>query len=415
MANALKNPLTMLRTLSGFRSVYDSVCFCNRCGFCASDCPSYQYKQQEPFSPRGRNQALRQILTGKIKPKRERDLLEEMVVSCALCGRCAQHCPGEIPTVEHVLESRRRTGISLLPRTLFWLLRLRGRNSRLFATLIKIGFELHRIGVLRLLAWVPGFAWVKHASEILPRKAPAKPVVINEPHPTLIYLPSLEAEFLSPGLFEQTYKLASQQHEVAVWSNMSSGLFEYTYGNIRLARKLVRRLIVRHANIGGNVPLLTDSIEVYGFLKRAPQLFANLGSFEEKAKNFAACVHFITDFLSVDLKKVSCFSSPVGLIAQEPFYIDTTVQSKAKQILHTLFKKNFVECDYKAGVVPSLGYGFVKHTYAPAYALSAVQGLAAHQTQTVFVLSGLAALELAFYVRTFYPTAQVRHLVELNG
>lgn len=414
MANSSKEHLDTLQTPFGKRSVYESVCYCNRCGMCASVCPSYIHIQQEPFSPRGRNQILRQILAGKLKITRERKLLQQIIASCTLCGRCVQNCPGQIPTPEHVLELRRRLKISLLPSTLIYLLRLRQRTPDIFAFVVKGGLILRRTGLLRLVSCLPGFTWIKHALEIIPPAAQIS-TGASMKGPTLIYLPSLEAEFLMPSLFERTYKLAAQKHSVAVWSNTASGLFEYVYGDIRMARKLVRDLIVRHADVGnGKLPILTDSMDVYNFLMQASQLVANLPTLEKKAADFCACVRYVTDLFEPRLTSKNNFSAPVQLCSSAAFFQHGLAQQKTQKILTTLFGKNFVQCGYKEGTVPPLGCGFVTHTRAPAYSLSAVRAIAAHQTQTVFVLSGLTALELAFYVRRFYPAAHVRHIVELG-
>lgn len=419
MANASSTHLTALQTGTGLRSIPDSVAYCNRCGMCASVCPSYQLFKQEPFSPRGRNQTLRLLLSGRIKlkpaRKAEYKLAEEMVHSCILCGRCVQYCPGEIATPEHVVELRRRLAISVLPVSLFYLLRLRQSVPTLFALLVRTGLALRWTGLGYIAACLPGFTWLWHALKLLPRKT-AYGTGPDCAKPTLIYLPSLEAQFFMPSLFEKTYRLGSRQHKVRVWENTSSGLFEYIYGDLRRARKRVRQLMKKHAEQGnGKLPILTDSIDVYYFLTRAEELFAGYKTLEKKAARFAACIRYVTDFLPEKMPAAEAFSSPVQFMSGAAFSQQTLPQLKAQQILHTLFDKNFVQCGYKEGTVPPVGCGFVKHTHAPAYSLSAVQSIAAHQTQCVFVLSGLAALELMFYTRKFYPVAQVRHIVELNG
>ena len=45
-----------------WRTVYESVCFCNRCNMCAQSCPTYRLTQDESQSPRGRYQILRLLL-----------------------------------------------------------------------------------------------------------------------------------------------------------------------------------------------------------------------------------------------------------------------------------------------------------------------------------------------------------------
>ena len=414
MTNSSKVYLDTLQTPFGKRNIYDSVCYCNRCGMCAGACPSYKYMQQEPFSPRGRNQILRQILAGKLKIKREQKLLQEIISTCTLCGRCVQNCPGQIPTPEHVLELRRRLGNSLLPYTLVYLLRLRQNHPQLFSFVVRNGLLLRYTGFLQLFSFLPGWVWIRHVLEILP---PITKVSVAEAvkDPTLIYLPSLEAEFLMPSLFKQTYELAARKHRVMVWENTPSGLFEYVYGDVRRARKLVRNLIVRHASLGdGKTPILTDSMDVYNFLIKAPQLFIGFSVFEKKATHFSSCVQYVTDLFGKKFPFKNTFPTPVQLSSSAAFSQQSSAQQKAQQILSTLFEKNFVKCGYKDETVPPLGFGFVKRTHAPVYSLSAVQAIASHQIRTVFGMSGLATLELAFYLRKFYPVAQVRHIVELG-
>ena len=197
---------------------------------------------------------------------------------------------------------------------------------------------------------------------------------------------------------------------------MASGLFEYVYGDIRRSRLQVRKLIKHHARFSnGKLPLLTDSAEVYAFLRNAPQLFEGNTLWQKKALLFAQHIRFITDLLPKKLPTFASFASPVQAMFCSTPCVDKNTLQTAHTILHTLFKKNFVKCEYTDAPVPLLGYGFVKHNLALPYGLQAVQAIALHQTQTVFVLSGLTALELEFYLRTFYPTAHAYHLIALNG
>ena len=408
--------LSALHTQLGVRSVYDSVCYCNRCGLCAHVCPAYVQTLQEPFSPRARNQAMRLILEGKIKPGRVQKQLAEMLTSCSLCGRCTQNCPGAVPTAEHMLELGRRLKILRLPGTLLGLLRLRQTSPRMFRFLVKTGLVLRKTGLLHLMALPEDFAWLRYALKILPKKIPARATIQTPKNPTLIYLPSLEAELLLPKLFTKTYQMAAKKHSPVVWENTPSGLAEYVYGDVRRARQLVSSLIRRHAKLKkGKLPLLTDSLEVYYFLHQAPQLFEGYPAMQKKACRFAEKLRFVTDLFPKRLKRTDAFWGPVQLCFTGAFCGEDTPRQAVKQILHTLFKKNFVQCEYEEVSVAFPSYGFVKHTHAPTYMTKAVQAFSAHQTRTVFVSSGLAELELAFYLRKFYPTAQACHIVQLNG
>ena len=415
MTSRAKN-LTHLHTTLGVRSLYDSVCFCNRCGLCASACPAYQENPLEPNSPRGRNQAMRLFLEGKLKGKKHRAALRALLTSCSLCGKCVQVCPGQIPTPAHMLEFRRLLNAPLLPGSLFYLLRLRETSPRLFNFIVRTGLWINRLKILSLFAALPGLSWLKHTCEILPKQTPKPFNAPLQTRPNFIYLPSLEAEFFLPEMAYSAYHMAAKKHRVAVWKNTASGLFEYLYGDIRLAQKTVRRLLLRHQHTGnGKLPLLCDSIDVYHFLKQAPQLFEGLPAWQQKAQHFAQHVIFITDILPKRFKTIPHFENPVLFMPSSILQGTSPALKAAPQILQTLFKKNFVECGYKQAGTIAAGYGFIRGSHANAYQLQTVRTVAQNQAQAVFVLSGLAAMELGCSLRQFYPSAQVRHIADLNG
>ncbi len=416
MIRASKKHLLQLQTPLGVRNVYDSVCFCNRCGMCAPVCPAYKAGPKESNSPRARNQALRLLLEGKISAKKNRAELEKLVTSCTLCGRCEQVCPGQIPTSQHVLELRRQLNLHILPPLLFALLRRRETAPKLFYFLVRTGLLLRRTGLLHVLSCCADFAWLKHVLEILPARSAAPFKAEDKTRPTLIYLPSLEAQFLLPDLAQSTYQLASKKHRVCVWNNTACGLFEYIYGDVQRARKLVRALMMRRAKTGnGKLPLLTDSIDVYHFLTQAPQLFSGLPRWEKRAADFAAHILFVTEVLPQKPSSVKTWGKPVLFMPGALLGAQSPAQQRAQTILRTLFKKNLVECGYKDACTAPAGYGFIKGSRAPLYNVQAVRTAAQYQTQTVVVLSGLAALETNFYLSRFYPAAQAHHIAKLNG
>lgn len=420
--------LKELDTPFGPRAVYDSVSFCNRCGSCQQACPTYLFTSQETFSPRGRNQLVRLITEGKLKLTDEnRTLAEQALNTCLLCGRCTQACAGKIPTAEHMLELRRTLRSQPLPRLLFKLLSCRASHPHTFARLVRTGLWLRRIGLLRVaracgLTHLPGLNWLNHADDILPayparsdRDAWREALADHPSDPTLLYLPSLEAEFLMPPLALSVLQLARQKHRPFVLANVSSGLFTYVYGDLRQSRRQLRRLILRHGAVqNGTLPLLTDNVDVYLFLRRAPQLFAPWPRWQKKARQFAKHVVFVTDFLPA--KALSAGKSArVRLDSGALFAREGTPFEQARKILKTHFKKNFVECLYKDADVPAFGYNFVRGNLGEKICMSAVRSIARTQTGTVFTLSGLSALELSFYLKRFYPHAQADHLARLNG
>lgn len=407
-----KGKTRVLHTLLGVRTLYDSVSYCNRCAMCAAVCPAYQRTPQEDSSPRGRNQALRLLLEGKIKIRPNQQKLNKLVFSCSLCGKCTQVCPGKIPTAQHMLELRRRLKLSVLPRPLFVLLRWREDSPRLFYWLVKMGLVGRHIGLLTLAAYLPGFYWLSHLQEILPARIGKPFRAPEEKHPSAIYLPSLEAEFLMPHLAKNVYQTASQKYRVAVWKNAPSGLFEYVYGDLQRARRLVRQLITRHRHFcGGDLPLITDSIDVYALLKRAPELFEGFASWQQKAQRFAGFVEFSLPPAST----VQTTDKRVMLMPACVLGLPAAFTEPLTKTLRILFKENFVQCEYREPQLAPLGYSFIRNTDAHEYNLQAVRTVASYQAQTVLVLSGLSMLEWGYWLKKYYPAAQARHIVFSNG
>lgn len=424
-ASRLRRQLRALFTPFGERSVYDSAAHCTRCGSCQQSCPSYALNKQETFSPRGRNQALRLVMERKLDPRTHKTLLEEIVNSCTLCGRCTQTCAGKIPTAEHMLELRRALNLRALPGSLYTLLSLRGTHPMLFDRLVRTGLFLRRAGVVALLRKTGltrlfGLEWINRADDLLPRRTPnlqkyltRQNIKFQQENPDLIYLPSLEAQYFLPELAASVLKSAAEKHRPVLWPNVSSGLFEYVYGDLRRSRRAVHRLIRRCEQ--ANLPVLTDSVDVFTFLRRAPQLFAGNKRWESKARRLAENMRFVTDFLPNKPTAFADVKTPVRLDYSALFCREGEPFDAAHKILKTLFKKNFVECLYTDADTPAFGYGFVRRNLAQDMTFQTVRTIAQTQTATVFTLSGLSALELNYSLKRLYPNARAEHVARLNG
>jgi len=419
--------ISALQTPFGPREVYDAVSFCNRCGMCAQVCPTYRIFSQESFSPRGRNQILRLALEGKIKLSCKDTLLTHVLQTCTLCGRCSRACAAAIPTAEHVLEMRRSLRLRVLPYGLNRWLAWRETAPRFFENTVRLGLFLRRLGFCQLLrktklTRIFGCSWVDRADEVLPSRTPAlrrilrkAGISLSPEHPTLIYIPSLEAQFFLPDIALQTWRAVSTKYTPLIWLNTPSGLFSYVYGDLRQSRKILRQLITRHAKTAdGKLPLVTDSIDVYHFLQRAPQLFAGNALWEQHARGFAQCVRFVSSFLTAASAEKPAGSLPVQLEYGALFERQGKPFEQAQHLLGTLFGKNLVHCLYTDADIPVLGYGFTKQNCAEEIGLAAVKRIARTQTKQVFALSGFAALELAYFLKRFYPAARVEHLVSVN-
>jgi glycolate oxidase iron-sulfur subunit len=77
------------------QALYADTLHCNRCGFCTSSCPTYIETGNEAFSPRGRNQAFRALLEGRLENPAD---AKAVFSSCHQCGICTSVCFSQVPT-----------------------------------------------------------------------------------------------------------------------------------------------------------------------------------------------------------------------------------------------------------------------------------------------------------------------------
>ena len=416
------NPQEHLRELphaNTLRTVYDSVCFCNRCNMCAQSCPTYRLTQDESQSPRGRNQILRLLLEGKIKPAPYLPQLEKTLGSCLLCGACTAVCAGQTPTAQHLLELRRTLKVRMLPLALQTLLSWRGTHPRLFEFAVRFLAELRNRGAVKILRFsgltrLPFLRWVNHADDILPRRTvflktqlQKAGVKTGSSNPDLFYLPSLEAAYLDSSLGQSVLKKWAG-HPVYVLWGLPSGLFEYVYGSLRLSRLAARQVITAAGE--GTAPVVTDSADVYAFLKNYPALFLHSKTWRRKAERFAARVRFITRYIPPS--KTPC-TQRAQLDNSALFTFQTEAFTSAEKILRVLFKKNLVQYEYKDTPLPAAGYAFQKGNLADVVCLERVQQIARKQTEVIIVLNGLAAMEFNYRLKRIYPQARAVHIAQL--
>jgi Fe-S oxidoreductase len=356
----------------------------------------------------------------KLNLSPQNKLAQTIILSCSLCGKCGGSCAGQIPTAEHVLQMRRALKKRVLPPALHYLLCWRRTAPKMFRFLLGTGLFLRRLGVLRVLRFMhlcP--SWLTHADDILPQKTAflAKKLVqknlakLPEKTPTLIYLPSLEVSYFTPDVALNLLEKVQRKHTPEIWHDTPSGLFSYVYQqDVRRSRLQLRRLIKRHARTaGGRLPLLTDSIDVYLFLKNAPQLFAPESAAQLRARRFAQCIIFASDFLTPappqEPVKAALQTAALLWRAEDVF-------TRTEKIFVDVFGKNFVECPYTDVSVAAGGYSFVNTPLAQEMGLLCVRNYARHQVGAVFTLSVLAQWEMNFLFKQFYPHAKAYYLMQ---
>ncbi len=390
------NPLQSVPGNPGLCSLQESVARCTRCNGCVQSCPSYFIYKEETFSPRGRNQILRLLLERKIKPVQHIELLERAATHCMLCGRCTRACAGHLAMAEHTLALRQALDVNVLPATLRGVLRWRSRRPDLLAKLANTYYFLRRIGAARLARLALPLRWLKHLDDILPDHPMTLPAALRQAgikadadRPGALYLPGPET----------AYVCGQKKNPRLLWG-FSSGLMEQVYGDKIPLLKTARRLLLEWEKWaqGRKLPLVTDSIEIYSFLKNYPVLFASMPGWCARAEALAAQVRFITDFMPLRGKAAGNVAKTAwdrsGLLSPQDAPLP-----RVQKILKTHFGKNLVECEYSRFPLPAGGAGFAQGCPAREMVLENVKNVARGNIKQVFCLSGLAALELGAQLR----------------
>lgn len=400
------NPLQSVPGNPGLCSLQESVARCTRCNGCVQSCPSYFIYKEETFSPRGRNQILRLLLERKIKPAQHRALLERTATHCMLCGRCTRACAGHLAMAEHTLALRQALDVNVLPATLRGVLRWRSHRPDLLSKLASTYYFLRRIGAARLARLALPLRWLKHLDDILPDHPMTLPAALRQAgikadadQPGALYLPGPETAYVCGQNGVTALHLLQKKNPRLLWG-FSSGLMEQVYGDKIPLLKTARRLLLEWEKWaqGRKLPLVTDSIEIYSFLKNYPVLFASMPGWCARAEALSSQVHFITDFMPLRGKAAGAETKTAwdrsGLLSPQDDPLP-----RVQKILKTHFGKNLVECEYSRFPLPAGGAGFARGCPSREMVLENVKDVARGNIKQVFCLSGLAALELGAQLR----------------
>ena len=415
------NPQESMPGKNGPTLWIDSVTACTRCHACSQVCPSYHVYPEELFSPRGREQLIRFLLEGKFKAKDHPQFVEKTIRTCTLCARCSAVCAGTLPVPHHLVALRRNQGIQLLPQRLQSLLRKRFEKPQFFDRCLHWFLALRRVYLTDLFRlFLP--AWGQHLYRILPRRTSnLRPLLAknawseNPAQPDLIYLPSFYAQYIDASTALISLQLSKAKCP-AIWLDTSSGLEDYLYGSERACLKAAKKLLLRweKASQSGPLPLLTDSLEIYLFLKNYSFLFAAFPGWKKRAENLAAHVQFITDFSFPQTLPAQVKSPKVALDISSVLYpAERGVAARARKILRTLFGKNFVECEYSRFPLPAAASSLIEGSPARQITRENAKDVARQQIEKIYCLSGWAALELNAALHACHPTAQAKHFVHL--
>ena len=405
------NPLISMPARERTTSWENSVRACSRCQGCSQSCPSYRMQPQEIFSPRGRVQLIRLFLEGKITHDQQVPFLEKSIRTCLLCARCSDVCAGNVPVAHHMVALSQAHHITLLPWLLRVLLTIRRKWPSLSHFIIRLALALHyiRFSVLCYLL-LPG--WAKHLYHLIPFKTHTLTVSAQSSTPDLLYLPSFYTQYIEGTLAQQILQL-SKAKQPFVLPYMSSGLSYYLYQSRATCLLQAKKLLLLWEKYSADkpLPLLTDSVEEYLFIKNYPFLFQALPAWKKRAEKLAAHVRFITDLSFPKPKHL--LEDLAALDASSVLYTAQPLILPAKKILKTFYGKNFVECEYQHFPLPVAAAGLIKNSQASKIVSEYAREIARQHLTHIYCLSGWAALELNAELKKHYSTAKATPLIHI--
>lgn len=281
---------------------YDDALHCNRCGFCTSFCPTYLATGDESLSPRGRNQAWRAFLEGRLEPADGRRAFD----TCLLCGVCTSVCFAQVPTAKLMSSAREKTN-NAQGRSLLASFFLRGLlpRPRFFEAVLKVLYWGKRLGVSGLLNRLGILR------RIHPRLAAAEGLVDSPPRRFLRNeLPPapLDAEVVqflacgpncvSPEIGRATARLLKVQGvKTGSADNACCGLPGISLGDRAAARRLARiniELLEKHPT----ATILVDDSSCAATLKEWPGLFDDDPAWKTRAVAVAQRTRDLLEWLA---------------------------------------------------------------------------------------------------------------------
>jgi len=320
---------------------------CNRCGVCNQSCPVHRVLQGETTSPRGRNQLLRFLTDKKInKSVTKKDILAP-ALGCLMCGQCAAACAAGVSAAKHM-------------------------------TAIKRALDYKDAGNARALFLN------------LYNKAPSLRAKKTAMHNAL-YLPGAHTPAAlkiatASGLNAHVLKSGRPLAEIAL--TMPLATLKKTLDNIKADYEAA-----------GNLPLITDEIDIYRIIKSAPEI-------SPKYQALADNITFITQLIKKNKINTAAFKGQTLLLQNNNIFFcqDNILQD----VLDLCGGKLLSDpAAHSAGKMPYCG---VKAQKEVARAMA--RAIAVRRADIFITLSSADKTFYKKLLSQYYPNTKVMHITE---
>ena len=275
---------------------YAEVVQCNRCGFCETVCPTYMATGKETLSPRGRNQALRHILEGKMARPAD---AQEIFSTCLTCHACTNVCFSQVPVGRLMAHARSIVQNDSKPFLRFsWLFLFLFSHRRVLDAVVKIMFFMKIVGVAQALQKMGVLKLISPeldlAQKVIPRvtlRFGTSGAAADKTNSKIVYFSGCGIYYLYPEADLCGKKLMEKMGFSAVCGkNPCCGLTAQSQGELGAAKKLAKGLMARF-KFAEKIVVNDDSCA--GFMKTYPDLLFG----DEGAKEFADKVKDLAEFV----------------------------------------------------------------------------------------------------------------------
>jgi glycolate oxidase subunit GlcD len=305
---------------------------CIHCGMCLDSCPTYQEKQLEPHSPRGRVHLIKAVGEGRMELNTG---LADPIFECLDCRACETACPSGV-RVGALIEEARGQWYQASPPT-GW----KGWVSRFFLqTVFPHPSRLHLLG--KLLRWYQrsGLQRLVRTSGLLrllpshlaqmeavlpsiPRRPSRKSLgerlpAQGEKRSRVALLTGCVMDVMYAGINEATARVLQRNGcEVTVpRGQRCCGALQVHAGDRETAKRLARQNIEAFLETGAD-RVIVNAAGCGAALKEYGELLKHDPHYREKAESFAAKVIDISAFLSEE-----GFEPPQGELRGTAVYHD---------------------------------------------------------------------------------------------
>ncbi|MBI4656132.1 MAG: (Fe-S)-binding protein [Elusimicrobia bacterium] len=429
--------LESLLTDLGERNLYDAVSQCNRCGYCETACPTYACTWRETISARGRNQAVRMLIEGKIKNAAE---TAESVFTCLLCGACSSVCYAKVPTPDNVLEARRnaisRNKNSLVSAGMRMLL----ENPGIFEVWLKIAYVLKNLGASKIVSGLQiyemaGLPELDAVQQIV-RKVPL--TFLNETlrkdtalsaektkNAAWAYFAACGPNYLFPKVGTSTVKLLKRFMGNGIFAdNFCCGLLAYNYESLKNAREFAKQNIRKFEELKKNNPdvvLVGDCASCVSFMKTYEQLFTGDEGWRQRALEFSKSVKDILEVIKPEQIPLNppLLKGDTGGFKKDFIitYHDSckachgqNIRTEPRKVIKKLAGADFREMDESDWCCGGAGaFAFTHKELSSQILQRKIRNIACSQADIVAVGATSCLLHINHGLRMLYPRAKAVH------